>query len=105
LYQEVLGIVSKQASTFRKARLDSHIGLPVKGLITFHSGVRHAWGSKDWRYLFGVKVLGTISVLLEKLAGSMTKQLVVGNLELKSATVPCIIQLNIIRMDESQLLV
>ncbi len=55
-------------------------------------------------YLFGVKVLFAILILFKELARPMAKQFVIGDLELEGSAVPCIVQGNIIRMDECQFL-
>jgi hypothetical protein len=56
-------------------------------------------------YLLRVKVLLAFRIFLEKLARPMTKELVVGNLEFESTRVPCVIELNVIRVDECQFFV
>lgn len=56
-------------------------------------------------YLLGIKVLLPVCVLLEELAGTMAEQLMVGNLELERTVVPCIVQVDIVGVDERQFFV
>ena len=51
--------------------------------------------------LFGVEVLLSTSIFCEQLAGTVSKQLMVRNLELKGSRIPGVVQLNVIRVDES----
>jgi len=59
----------------------------------------------DEAYLLRVKVLGTIGVLFEKLSSSVTQKFVIGNLQFECATVPFIVEVDIIGMDECQFLI
>ena len=56
-------------------------------------------------YLLRVEVLLAICILLEKLTRSVTEELVICNLELESARVPRIIEVDIVRVNKCQFFV
>jgi hypothetical protein len=56
-------------------------------------------------YLLRIKVLLAFRIFLEKFARPMTQEFVIGNLELESTRIPCVIECSIIGMNECQFLV
>ena len=62
-------------------------------------------GSEGFSYLLGIEVLLTVRLLLEQLAATMTKELVVRNLELEGTGVPGVEEVDIVGVYESELLI
>jgi hypothetical protein len=56
-------------------------------------------------HLVRIEVLGAIGGLLEDLARAMTEELMISNLQLKCAGVPCVVEGDVVRVNECQLLV
>jgi hypothetical protein len=59
----------------------------------------------DKVHLVRIEVLGAVGGLLENLTRAVTEKLVICNLELECAGVPCVIEGNVVRVNECQLLV
>ena len=92
-------------------QIDStYIGFPVRGLVICHRRAMYQYCGGDEtikkdRYLLRVEVLRAIGVLLEELAAAVTEELVVGDLYFECAGVPLVVELDVIRVDEGQLLI
>ena len=73
------------------------------------AGLIESWamgqGSEGFSYLLGIEVLLTVRLLLEQLAATMTKELVVRNLELEGTGVPGVEEVDIVGVYESELLI
>lgn len=65
----------------------------------------HRLPSQGVNNLLQVKVLFSLRIFLEKLAGPMSEKLVVSYLQLEGARVPSIIQSDIIRVNEGEFLI
>ena len=52
------------------------------------------------KYLLGVKILRAVFLFLEQFAGPVTKQLMVGDLELECPVVPLVVQVDIVRVNK-----
>lgn len=56
-------------------------------------------------YLLRIKVFLSISTLLEEFARSMAKEFVVSDLKFESSAIPCVVKVDVVRMNERQLLI
>lgn len=56
-------------------------------------------------YLLRIKVFLSVCIFLKQFARTVSEKLVICDLQLESSTVPSIVKVNIIRVDESQFLV